>query len=336
MKTMKILRQRRIRREGREPVPKWRLVPKVAKVSEKNRWVTTVLVVVAVLMSAGAHLMLVRASVKDQEKNSYLMQVTQLRKEKEEKKPEEKKPEEKKPEDKTGPGNAEGPKADDKPAGHKSIDDARNVANTSALLGALDQGNEAMDKLFDGSAIDPELDKSLADLNAVTGVDARGTSGLGMMGAGMGGGGGSALGMGGLGSKGRGGWGSGYMRGALGGGAAKGKHGSNMAKVDQGAIGIQGALDKGIIQKIIEKHLNQIRFCYQKELNKNPNLYGKITVKFTISGNGTVSQSSIATTTMRNNAVEDCVVRVMRNIIFPAPKNGGIVIVNYPFVFKPM
>ena len=59
---------------------------------------------------------------------------------------------------------------------------------------------------------------------------------------------------------------------------------------------------------------------------------GRITVKFVISPKGDVTKAEIASTTMKNESVERCLTRVVRRIRFPAPQ--GIVIVNYPFIFK--
>jgi len=33
--------------------------------------------------------------------------------------------------------------------------------------------------------------------------------------------------------------------------------------------------------------------------------------------------------------VEDCVAKTIKRIVFPSPKGGGIVVVTYPFIFKP-
>ena len=207
---------------------------------------------------------------------------------------------------------------------------AEELAESSGLLGALDDGTEGRDKMFDG-AIDESLAENLGTLEGPTGVDARGAGGLGARGSGFGGGG-TALGIGGLGTRGRG---SGKGRFGIG-AAGKLKRRGGMAKVSGRGASVQGSLDRSIIAKIIKKHLNQIRHCYQKELNKNPNLYGKIVIKFTIGGNGRVTRASVANTTMRNVSVEDCVARVIKHIMFPKPKGGGIVVVSYPFVFKPV
>jgi len=209
----------------------------------------------------------------------------------------------------------------------KTLDEQ--IANDAGILGALDKGSESMDSIF-GGALD--LEKNLGMLDGISGLDMRGTGGLGSRGSGYGGGG-SALGIGGLGTKGRGGGRGGNGAYGIGEGANLNKGNANI-NIKTGNPSIQGALDKSIIARIIGKHHSQIRYCYQKELNKNPKLYGKITVKFTISPAGTVSSSVVQVSTMKNVNVEQCVARTIKRIIFPRPKGGGIVVVTYPFIFK--
>ena len=98
---------------------------------------------------------------------------------------------------------------------------------------------------------------------------------------------------------------------------------------------ILGALDKSLIDAVIKRYMNQIRYCYQRELSKNPSLAGKITVKFVIQKDGTVSSAVTKSTTMNNASVEECINGRFLKMIFPDPKGGGIVIVSYPFVFSP-
>ena len=79
----------------------------------------------------------------------------------------------------------------------------------------------------------------------------------------------------------------------------------------------------------------QIRYCYQRELTKNPAIKGKIVIKFVIAKDGSVSSASKKTSTINNGAVEQCVVGRFMRMQFPEPKGGGIVIVSYPFTFLP-
>jgi len=97
---------------------------------------------------------------------------------------------------------------------------------------------------------------------------------------------------------------------------------------------VSGKLDKELIQKIIRRNMPQIRWCYQQGLQKNSNLEGKVVVNFTISSVGKVIQTAIKQSTMHNDEVEQCVLSKISRWKFPEPKGGGIVQVNYPFIFK--
>ena len=156
-----------------------------------------------------------------------------------------------------------------------------------------------------------------------------GSGGLGSRGSGLGGGG-TGEGLGGLGTRGRGRGASGYGSG----GGYFGRKSSGTPGMSTGDPIILGALDKSVIDRVIKQHLSQIRYCYQKELNKNPGLYGKIVIKFVISKDGSVSSAKTNSTSMNNPIVENCICQRFMRFKFPQPKGGGIVIVSYPFVFK--
>lgn len=96
----------------------------------------------------------------------------------------------------------------------------------------------------------------------------------------------------------------------------------------------QGGLDRDVIDSIVRKKQNRIRLCYERQLNFKPDLAGKVTVHFVIGGDGRVLQSSIAEDTMRNRSVNQCILAEVKNWIFPRPKGGTKVEVDYPFVFE--
>lgn len=171
--------------------------------------------------------------------------------------------------------------------------------------------------------------------NATQGIiGTRGTSSIagvtGSRGLGFGGGG-PADGVGGVGTKGGGGAGGGYGSGAGLGGRKKAR-----ADIDAGGADaiVLGNIEKALIEKVIRDNLTQIRYCYSRELTKNPTLAGKIVVRFTIAGDGSVSQATTKESTMGNQLVEDCINGRMMQLRFPEPKGGGKAIVTYPFLFK--
>ena len=106
------------------------------------------------------------------------------------------------------------------------------------------------------------------------------------------------------------------------------------AHVQMGQAIILGALDKGQLDTVIKRNINQIRYCYQRELVKDLTLSGQIVVKFTVSPQGDVTKSRIKSSSMDSSEIEACVAGRFKRFSFPEPKGGGIVIVSYPFLFS--
>lgn len=165
--------------------------------------------------------------------------------------------------------------------------------------------------------------------------ESRGLGGLGVSGAGRGGGGISERGIGlsdtgtaGRGGKGRGGKGYGKSAGDL------GERRARVPKIIPGRPTVRGSLDKAIIRRVVRQHRREIKYCYESELQKNKNLAGTVKIKFTISASGSVISSRVSSSTLNNKKVERCMASKVKRWVFPEPKGGGIVIVNYPFNLK--
>jgi TonB family protein len=95
-----------------------------------------------------------------------------------------------------------------------------------------------------------------------------------------------------------------------------------------------GSLEKSEIRRVIRKHRAEYRYCYEKALNANHDLNGKIVVKFVISPSGAVSVATVVESTIGDRAVEQCVAGKIKRWVFPQPRDNGLVIVRYPFLFK--
>ena len=161
------------------------------------------------------------------------------------------------------------------------------------------------------------------------GAGAEGTYYEGGLGS-RGGSGSGSGGLGGLGTKGGGAGASGY---GSGGGYFGRQTGTPQAGVGGDPV-VLGALDKALIEAVIKRHLAQIRYCYQRELTKQPDLAGKVTIKFVINSDGAVQEAEVRSTTLGNATVEECLVTRFLRMQFPEPEGGGIVIVSYPFLFQ--
>jgi len=108
---------------------------------------------------------------------------------------------------------------------------------------------------------------------------------------------------------------------------------ASVPQADPDAPQITGALDKGLIDAVIKRHLNQIRYCYQRRLVKQPGLAGELKIHFVIAKDGSVSTARVKESTLNDSAVENCIIGRFMRMRFPEPEGGGIVKVTYPFEF---
>lgn len=159
-----------------------------------------------------------------------------------------------------------------------------------------------------------------------------------------GGPGGSAPGRDGLGGgqvAGMGDWPGGGHGGPGGSGDPDGWGGPRLRKQEGGDIGRAGeVISLGSIRpedvdRVVKRHLAAIRYCYQRELQRTPSLAGKLSVKFTIAGDGSVSSSTTQSSTLGSPATEACVNNQFLKMAFPPLRGGGVAIVKYPFYFAP-
>lgn len=214
----------------------------------------------------------------------------------------------------------------------KSID--TQVATNSGALAVL--GNQVSSPFGTASeSIGSDAIHALGNVQGDGVGEARGFGGLGLAGAGRGGGGISerGIGMADVGTKGKGGRGGGgskYGRSA----SDLGEKRARVPKLVPGKPKVMGSLDKEIIRRVVRQHRNEIRYCYEKELQKNPKLAGTVKIKFTISGTGSVVAALVNSSTLNNSKVERCMTGKIRRWVFPEPKGGGIVTVTYPFNFS--
>ncbi len=131
-----------------------------------------------------------------------------------------------------------------------------------------------------------------------------------------------------------GGVGGGKGTAGLSNGLAAGKTGSGGVGLIDEESEVTGGLDREIIAQYIKTQLGQILYCYERQLSANPDLYGKVAVKFTIAGTGHVESQLIGDTTLKNQPVEGCILNKVSKWKFPEPKGGTKVVVTYPFLFK--
>jgi len=103
-------------------------------------------------------------------------------------------------------------------------------------------------------------------------------------------------------------------------------------------------INQGMIVAVFQKHVSEIRNCYESALIDRPELHGTVTLTFLIGAKGNVMNSSIRDSSVRNmnrsvanegHNLESCLLNRLNTWGFPKPNDGKPVeILSYPLVFK--
>jgi TonB family protein len=160
--------------------------------------------------------------------------------------------------------------------------------------------------------------------------DAYGIGGLGLSGIGEGGGGAGdgTIGLGNIGTIGYGG-GSGSGYGYASGCGGLGGRRAHAPDVIVASPQVRGSCDKDLIRKVVRAHINEVRFCYERELQSHPSLAGRAVSSFVIGFDGRVTASQISSSTV-SPAVDACLAQAIARWQF-VPRCVGEV--SYPFTF---
>ncbi len=202
------------------------------------------------------------------------------------------------------------------------------VVSSSGLIAALEAG--AFGGLFDDAALDSRLASAAGSLAVAKGGGGPGSWGLGGRGSLTGGGSAVGIGLCEGDQPCRSRHGSGY-----GAGTGPGKEDGDLGTMESGDPITVGGLPKSAVDEVVKNHLKAIQYCYQRQLQRSPEINGKVVVKFTISGDGSVSDARVQRTTLADDATESCIASRFMRMTFPEPGGNGIVVVSYPFLFHP-
>jgi len=96
-----------------------------------------------------------------------------------------------------------------------------------------------------------------------------------------------------------------------------------------------GQIDAFVVREKIKKDLPKINRCYESALRYEPELAGKVSVRFAVVPKGYVKGVQVLENTTGSDNVERCVARVVRAIRFPSRRTGKSLRFTFPFVFAP-
>jgi outer membrane biosynthesis protein TonB len=216
------------------------------------------------------------------------------------------------------------------PKGREDILRAK-VAKTGILaaLGAARAPGSGLGRLLDTND-HADMEQAMNGLAGAHLVAGKGSGGLGATGTGLGGGG---VGLGHIQGSGDLDLGNGRGRGRKGPGLSRGKEREVSAGLETGTPNAEGGLTREQVTRVVRAHAAAIKYCYEKELQRQPTLSGKIEVYWVIRPNGSVDRAKIASSTVSSHEVEGCIERQVRNWQFPK-SDADTIVQTFPFFFK--
>ncbi len=100
---------------------------------------------------------------------------------------------------------------------------------------------------------------------------------------------------------------------------------------------VRGRVPPEAIQRVVRAHFGAYRACYEAGLARNPELTGRMTLRFVIGTDGKVSdareQGDVPDGGFPDQEVTACVLAEVGKLTFPAP--AGVIAVSYPIRFSP-
>lgn len=95
-----------------------------------------------------------------------------------------------------------------------------------------------------------------------------------------------------------------------------------------------GRLSQSQVQPVIQAHARPVSRCYEDALSRDPNLSGRMEVKIVVGEDGSVTSVVLKASTLRDEAVEKCVLEQLGKLSFDKPEGNGMVIVSLPLRFE--
>jgi len=111
-------------------------------------------------------------------------------------------------------------------------------------------------------------------------------------------------------------------------------HVTKAPRMNPGVTNVSGHLPPEVVQRIVRQNYGRFRQCYETGLRANPNLTGRVTARFVIGREGSVTTVQNGGSDLPDSGVVSCVVSAFYGLSFPTPE-AGIVTVSYPIMFSP-
>jgi Ca-activated chloride channel family protein len=90
--------------------------------------------------------------------------------------------------------------------------------------------------------------------------------------------------------------------------------------VELAEISATRGLSKEDIQKVVKQQIPSMEICYQKALEKKPNIQGEATLRLVIDSKGQVTKVSLVSSKLKDKNLEQCIIQKIKELTFPAPE----------------
>ncbi len=93
----------------------------------------------------------------------------------------------------------------------------------------------------------------------------------------------------------------------------------------------KSTLSKSTIKRVIKTHWGKVKVCVGWGKQRNPDMVGKVVIRFVIQPSGKVSEAKLVSSSLFEPKTESCLLNRIRSIKFPSFE-GTPKTVTYPFV----
>jgi hypothetical protein len=104
--------------------------------------------------------------------------------------------------------------------------------------------------------------------------------------------------------------------------------------IHQGSLYVGEGIARDVVSSVVRQEFNSFKECYARGLEKNPNLSGRLAVRFVIDRQGRVTSLRDDGSAVPDRAVIACVLHEFAALTFPAPR-GTETSVSYSIVLSP-
>ena len=109
---------------------------------------------------------------------------------------------------------------------------------------------------------------------------------------------------------------------------------SRLARVSVELTEISSTLSMSVeedIRKVLKQQIPSIEICYQKALEKKPNIQGEATFRLVVDSKGQVTKVSLVSSKLKDKTLEQCIIQKIKELTFPSPEGTDKATVRVSF-----